>query len=254
MKLFAETIGSGPDIVLLHGWGIHSVIWQFVVAELRHDFRVTVIDLPGFGRSSSLDDYSLENVIESILAVAPTTAIWVGWSLGGLIATKITRYHPERVVKLVCVASNPSFLNQNKNWPGIAQSLLEKFADDLSQDYVGTLMRFLLLQFYGHPLDKSMLSWLQANLFQYGKPTMATLLASLQLLKQLDCREDLKCLADKVLFVLGRLDTLVPARLAQALYALLPGVRVTVLPKASHALFLTHQSEFINEIRQFAHE
>ncbi len=42
---------QAPDLVLLHGWGLHSVVWDPVVPALLQHFQVTVIDLPGMGRS-----------------------------------------------------------------------------------------------------------------------------------------------------------------------------------------------------------
>src|SRR3990167_1523074 len=58
--LFAETMGDGPELVLLHGWGLHSGIFEPIRAELTRQFRVTFIDLPGFGQSAApTEPYSL---------------------------------------------------------------------------------------------------------------------------------------------------------------------------------------------------
>lgn len=249
-KLFSESFGQGPNLVLLHGWGIHSGIWQFVIPKLSKEFRITSIDLPGFGRSKALEDNSIENIITYILDVAPSKAHWIGWSLGGLLATRIASKYPDRVEKLICVASSPKFLKTN-DWPGIDLTLLEQFANQLDKDYVGTLTRFLFLQFYGTKQDKEMMRWLQSNLFLYGKPTMCTLKAGLTILQTLDCREELKTLSCKVLYLLGRLDTLVPAQLTEALQDFPSHVETVLLPKASHAIFLTHEQEFLNQVRSF---
>ena len=49
--LYSHTLGSGPDVVLLHGWGMHSGVWEDVVEALLDHHRVTVLDLPGHGYS-----------------------------------------------------------------------------------------------------------------------------------------------------------------------------------------------------------
>jgi pimeloyl-[acyl-carrier protein] methyl ester esterase len=218
-KLFSESFGQGPDLVLLHGWGMHSGVWQRVALKLSETFRVTLIDLPGFGRSPVLSDDSVSSIIKHILEVAPLKATWIGWSLGGLIATKIASNFPERVTKLICVASSPKFL-QEANWPGLAADVLEKFANQLHHDYEGTLNRFLLLQFHGLVVEKDMMQWLQSNLFKYGKPTLHTLTTGLLMLNTLDCRNEIKNIACPIEYILGRLDTLVPAKIVEDLPAL----------------------------------
>ena len=43
--------GQGPELVLLHGWAMHSGIWGGVVDVLASEFRVNLVDLPGHGQS-----------------------------------------------------------------------------------------------------------------------------------------------------------------------------------------------------------
>lgn len=253
-KLFSVTKGQGQNIVLLHGFGAHSGIWQFIVEELCSDFTVTTIDLPGFGRSEKLADFSLENMISKILECAPSRAIWLGWSLGGLIATKIANLYPERVSKLICVASNPKFIKEEA-WPGVTLETLQKFTQQLCEDYEGTLMRFILLQFHGLPVNKKMMSWMQQNMFLYGKPEFDTLNHSLALLEKLDCREVLKKINCKILYILGQTDAIVPSKIVAPLLSnLFNKIKTIVIPKASHAPFLTHQQQFLDYVRQFAHD
>jgi pimeloyl-[acyl-carrier protein] methyl ester esterase len=250
-RIFTITMGSGVDIVLLHGWGVHSGIWQFIAEKLAKQCRVTLVDLPGFGQSEGviLHD-SLDAVIEQILAVTPQRAIWLGWSLGGLIATYIASYHPERVIKLISVASSPKFIKE-ETWPGIESSLLHKFADQLATDYEATLMRFLLLQFYGTVQNKNILRWLQRNLFTYGKPRLATLYGGLTLLEKLDLRAELAVISCPILYFFGRLDALVPVQVVEAVRELNPAIQCIIFPKASHGLFLSHEDEFLTQILQF---
>ncbi|MHB8535916.1 MAG: alpha/beta fold hydrolase, partial [Sulfuricaulis sp.] len=51
MTIFYERSGHGPDVVLVHGWGLHGGVWADIARGLSKDFRVTVPDLPGHGRS-----------------------------------------------------------------------------------------------------------------------------------------------------------------------------------------------------------
>ena len=108
---------SAPELVVLHGWGMHSLVWDEVIPGLLEKFQVTVIDLPGFGRSPMPGgDYDLEYLITHVLAVAPKKAVWLGWSLGGLVALAIAAKHPERVDGVIGVSCNPRF-TRNEQWP-----------------------------------------------------------------------------------------------------------------------------------------
>lgn len=252
-KLFYETTGQGPDIVLLHGWGNHSGIWQFVIEELAKEFRVTTIDLPGFGQSDMISDYSTTTIAKHLENIVPAEAIWVGWSMGGLIATKFALLYPHRVKKLICVASSPKFLKEEA-WPGMEAALLGKFSQDLDVNYEATLKRFILLQFYGVTVNKEIIHWFNSNLFLHGKPELAALNAGLKLLESEDLRSELINLNCPLLYLLGKMDTLVPKKIVEALSMLKENIRSVVFEKASHALFISHQNEFLNEVRSFANE
>ncbi|MCV5870744.1 pimeloyl-[acyl-carrier protein] methyl ester esterase, partial [Escherichia coli] len=47
-KLHWQSFGQGPDLVLLHGWGMNGAVWQQTVESLQPYFRVHVVDLPGY--------------------------------------------------------------------------------------------------------------------------------------------------------------------------------------------------------------
>lgn len=249
--VFTQVIGKGPNLVLLHGWGVHSVVWKFIAEKLANEFTVTLVDLPGFGRSNStVDSYDINSITAAILEVVPDQAIWIGWSLGGLIATHVALHYPQRIEKLVAVASTPRF-TRDYDWPGMDLKILQQFADQLMQDYEATVFRFLLLQFHGTFGYKTKLQWLEKNLFIYNKPTIEVLLGSLQLLQSIDLRSKIADLQCPTLYLLGRLDALVPSDIASSLTMFNKNIQCMIVPKASHALFLSHEDEFLKMLNMF---
>jgi haloalkane dehalogenase len=48
-----QTVGTGPDVVFVHGWPLHSATWRHVVERLQDRFTCHLIDLPGAGGSRS---------------------------------------------------------------------------------------------------------------------------------------------------------------------------------------------------------
>ena len=90
MSIWTSTQGTGTDIVVIHGWGMNANVWQTLLPELTSQFRVTQIDLPGFGDSHSLTlSPSLEAICHDILPSLPQQFHVLGWSLGGLVATQL---------------------------------------------------------------------------------------------------------------------------------------------------------------------
>ncbi|MCI2282692.1 alpha/beta fold hydrolase [Colwellia sp. MSW7] len=97
-------MGQKPLLVLLHGWGLNSAVWQPLIASLPQNFtdrfNIVTVDLPGFGTNVSkvVSPYTLANICQSISATIHRPAIYLGWSLGGLIATEMALSHPEKVL------------------------------------------------------------------------------------------------------------------------------------------------------------
>jgi carboxylesterase BioH (pimeloyl-CoA synthesis) len=86
--LYSSTIGSGPDLVLLHGWGFNSELFNDLIDQYKNQYRITKIDLPGHGRSDNVDG-GLNEWCNEIIKILPNNPILLGWSLGGLLAIKI---------------------------------------------------------------------------------------------------------------------------------------------------------------------
>ena len=73
-------------MVLVHGWGMHSGVWEDVVEALLDHCRVTLLDLPGHGYSRSMVAGHALNDLAAALAARrrrePPEWVgrWVGWS------------------------------------------------------------------------------------------------------------------------------------------------------------------------------
>jgi len=81
--LHIETSGQGPDLVLLHGWAMHSGIWGSVRDSLAQRFRLHLVDLPGHGLSPMCEPGTLEHLTGIVADILPENCMLGGWSLGG---------------------------------------------------------------------------------------------------------------------------------------------------------------------------
>jgi len=252
MPLYTHTLGEGSGIVLVHGWGMHSGVWEDVVEGLLDHYRVTVLDLPGHGYSQgpearrTLSDWAL-----AVLAATPAPAAWIGWSLGGLVAQRAALIAPERVSRLVLVNSTPCFV-QRPDWPyGMALSVLHRFAEELRQDYHAVLRRFVALEVHGGEHASAQLKQLKAMLFQHGEPDVATLEDGLAILETTDLRAECSRIQCPTLLLMGQRDQLVPAEAGEAMLQRLPDARLHVFPRAGHAPFFSHLPGFLAQLRAF---
>ena len=104
--------GQGPPLVLIQGLGIGRWGWEPVVDRLARQFRVIAVDNRGIGASDApLGSYSTRAMAADVLAVLDdagvASASVVGTSLGGMVAQELALEHPDRVDRLVLVATIP---------------------------------------------------------------------------------------------------------------------------------------------------
>jgi pimeloyl-[acyl-carrier protein] methyl ester esterase len=252
MSLYIEQSGQGPDLVMIHGWGAHGGIWSELVENLDDHFRVTVIDLPGSGRSSPMDKkFSLESVIEEIKTVIPRPATWLGWSLGALIVMALAVSAKERVEKMILVGSSPCFVKKPDWQCATSEGVLNNFAEALKSNYRKTLIRFLSLQMGDSEEARRVLRIQREMLFQFGEPDIATLEEMLVMLQQADLRDQLDHLEQPTLLIHGSRDTLAPLAAAEYMQAHLKNSALLDIEGAGHIPFLTHSKLCAQNIKEF---
>ena len=103
--------GSGPTVVLLHGFADDKTVWLAVAKELTPHFHVVIPDLPGWGESSrdmaaNYDiDHQAARLQDFLQALGLRRVLLVGHSMGGAIAGVYAAEHPGQVAGLALVDS-----------------------------------------------------------------------------------------------------------------------------------------------------
>ena len=146
MGLHVQQVGQGPDVALVHGWAFNGRVWRELVASLMQDFRVTVVDLPGHGRSPEMPGaYTMETLAQQVLALFQRPVTWVGWSLGAMVGLAAACLPHTAIARMVLIGATPRFA-RGPDWAhGLAPAQLREFAEALERDCRGTLVRFLSL-------------------------------------------------------------------------------------------------------------
>jgi pimeloyl-[acyl-carrier protein] methyl ester esterase len=263
MVMHVEALGQGRDIVLVHGWGLHGGVWRGLAGRLAASFRVLLPDLPGHGRSPAANgDFTLADVVAELQGHMTAPAVWVGWSLGALVALTAARRFPQRVSRLVLIGATPKFV-QAPDWPcAMPLQTLAQFARDLEDDYHATLVRFLSLQMGSGDVPgctsaanagsaSAAVRQLRALLMEHGEPEPAALRSGLQWLADTDLRADLPAITAPALVLHGQHDRLVPPAAAEFLARQLPAARLALIRSAGHAPFLSHPDATWSALTEF---
>ena len=227
--------GNGLPLVLIHGWGFDSRIWNTVLPKLIDNYEVYCVDLPGFGLSPVMDWDIFKS---SLLAQLPATFALGGWSLGGMVATRLILEEPSRVTHLINIASSPCFL-EDSLWPGIPKTTLLTFSERLITDPDKVLNEFMALQ-------------LRGQRFQiFTSPTIHGLKMGLDWILSWDFRNELVRIQSPVLYIFGRLDAIIPVKTMSVMQEKFPGFEYILINKAAHALFLSHLATLESSINSF---
>ncbi|MGB5834545.1 MAG: pimeloyl-ACP methyl ester esterase BioH [Thiohalocapsa sp.] len=240
------------DLVMLHGWGMNSAVWGALLSALGGRLKPVPIDLPGHGDEPF--DAALRwlpHWADDCLRRAPDHAIWLGWSLGGMVAIQAALQAPKRVHALVLMGATPRFV-QAVDWrAAVAEETLVQFGDGLRDDPDAVLDRFLALQVRGSSEARATLRKLRGELARRPAPDPEALSAGLDILREEDLRGPLPDLTMPALWLFGDRDTLVPSPVAERVSLLTHQARTRVIGGAAHAAFLSHTETVVGEINAF---
>ncbi|BBB33650.1 conserved hypothetical protein [Thermotomaculum hydrothermale] len=105
MKLYSETMGQGKTILFIHGFGVNTYTWRYLMPEFSKSYKCIAINLKGFGKSPKPFDnkYSffdhLENVLKFIEENRLKDFVIVGNSYGGGLAMGIALEYKKRGIE-----------------------------------------------------------------------------------------------------------------------------------------------------------
>jgi pimeloyl-ACP methyl ester carboxylesterase len=111
-----EAHGQGAAILLTHGFGATGRMWDEQVEEFTDRYRLILWDLPGHGESGIGAAATAANLIEDMRAILDAEeagrAIMIGLGIGGDLALRFWRDHPDRVRGLVLIGTMPGLRSQ----------------------------------------------------------------------------------------------------------------------------------------------
>lgn len=139
------------SLVLLSGWGIDARVWQSLAPYWPEDVTVRTPDWPGYGeRGGDTLPTSMPELASKVADDLTEDAIWVGWSLGGLLAGALLAHLPPPRA-LVMVGTGARFCLES----GVTEAELAIFRHAFARDPHATWQHFLRWQLQGEPAPRA---------------------------------------------------------------------------------------------------
>lgn len=220
--------GSGPPLILLHGYGGSARWWQQNIRPLGTIRRVYALDIPGFGGSRMREPFRLTRVADLLgrwmdrLGLPPSDV--VSHSMGGQLALILAARRPDRVRSLVAAA--PAGIPFAGGLPWIArQAWRSRTRGD---------PRFTPIVVRGA---------LRAG--------PRTLWHAVSQIRAVDVREHLAVVRAPTLILWGDHDRLLPVANGPLIAAALTGAQLEVIPGAGHNLMWEQPARFNAAVADF---
>ena len=238
-------IGSGPPVVLLHGWTCNRLFWREQVPFLARDHRVLAPDFRGHGQSEVPDEgYTLERLAEDVhivmrdLKMSP--AVIVGHSMGGMVAQQLAASHGEDVSGLVLMATAAA---------DPEGTLLSKriAAEAPREGYRAAFLRYFP-QWFIPEADPDLLEWVKSQMIRTPEPVSLGLVRSYQ---DLDLRPGLREVRVPSLVIGATGDVSAPPLRSQELARLITGARLVVIDGVGHFVQLERPAEVNGALAEY---
>ncbi|MCE4943669.1 alpha/beta hydrolase [Streptomyces albulus] len=239
--LYYEDEGTGPALLLLHGWGTSARTWGAQLADLTRDHRVVTVDWRGCGRSARpLRGNTTAGVVSDLVALIGALRldrpVVVGSSIGATFATELGVRRPELTSGVIAV-DGPAY------WPSSGMPLAE-LTDGLRRDRAGTLAAWVP-QWYAPGTSPALVDWTVRQILDSGVHIDEHFAAA----AAYDPRPVLPALRVPIHYLHGALDTEIPLEVPRACAALTPGAGLSVIAGAGHMPQQERPAEFNAALR-----
>jgi pimeloyl-ACP methyl ester carboxylesterase len=240
VKLYYEVHGSGPAILLTHGYSATSQMWAGQVDALSKNHTLVTWDMRGHGQSDYPEDPSAYSEAATVAdmaavldAVGAPEAVIGGLSLGGYMSLAFHLAHPERTRALLIIDTGPGYKNDEarEGWNRNALAT----ADRYEREGLGNLARGSVEMRTSRHRDATGLAR-----------------AARGMLTQKDARviSSLPSIAVPAIVVVGANDTPFLAA-SDYMTAKIPGAQKVVIPDAGHAANIDQPAAFNAALTDF---
>jgi pimeloyl-ACP methyl ester carboxylesterase len=252
-SFFVRQEGSGPVLVLLHGFPLDHSMWDDLVRNLRDDYTVIAIDQRGFGRSrggvsdvTSMDDFAddLNSILDELGVTDPITL--AGLSMGGYVSFAFLRKYASRVSALILcdtrsVADTPEAANKRLE---LADRVLTEGAQIVAEAMLPRLTSRETREDLPQVVDA-------LRNVMLSTPPRSIAAALRGMAARPDVTEELANITVPTLVLVGEQDEISPPEEMRELASKIPNSQFVIVPKSGH-MTTCESPAFVNaKIREF---
>jgi 3-oxoadipate enol-lactonase len=241
---YSDTGGSGPALVLIHGWPFNSSLWDPQVEAIAGRARLIAPDLMGFGASDAPDDpshYSMSTFADQVRSVIDDARL----DRVVLAGLSMWRRHREVIRALI--------LADTRAEADTSESIAKRTAQQEQVRAEGT-----------EPVAQGLLEGLLSETTRTGKPdVVARVLAVMDnppdgyvggleaMKRRADSTDDLTTIDVPTLVIVGERDAITPAAAARTMHEHVGGSQLVVVPEAGHISNLEGPAAFNGAVAAF---
>lgn len=242
-----EQLGEGRDLLLLHSLLTDRHSFSPIVPALARSRRVSLLALPGFGRSappagSTIEDYA-DRVAEFVRTLPGKPDVLAN-GFGGFVAVALAARHGPQLGKLVLADTGACFPEQGRvPFRAMADAVEKNGMEAIVQAAVRRIFPEAYLAAHPEAAGQRREVLLRADPRRFAVACRA--------LAQVDLRAALPAVRNPTLVVVGALDAATPPELGRELAVNIPGARFVELPGCGHCPPLEQPDAFLDAVRSF---
>jgi pimeloyl-ACP methyl ester carboxylesterase len=232
-----EWVAGRKTLVFIHGSGGDQTSWVNQYDQLKNDFNIAVMELPGHGGSGGKGEQDVEKYAQWVRAALPvfgvSMPVIVGHSLGAAIALTFAIKYGELIKGIVVFGGgvkmpvNPLILEGVRKDPAAVMALTAKIA-------VAKKNRERL-----------------ANILAQRKPNPDVLYGDFLACDRLDIADTVKKIKLPTLIICGQEDKMTPPVNSESLRDSIPGAKLTLIAEAGHMVMMEDPEAFNKALKTF---
>jgi 3-oxoadipate enol-lactonase len=251
VELAYDDVGSGPAVVLVHGYPFNRTMWNEQVTALRDNYRVIRLDLRGQGESESSEGPATMNLMAQDIAslldqLDISRAVIGGLSMGGYVTLAFHKLFPTRVERLL-LADTRAQADTEENKKVRAEQAQKILAEGMGG--IADMMLPKLLTPETVSKRPEVVKRVRAMMLQTKPEGAASALGGMAVRE--DQTERLSEIKVPTLILVGREDAITPVADSEAMHAAIAGSRFLVIENAGHVSNIEQPQQFNKALIDF---
>lgn len=251
IELVYDNVGSGPAVLLLHGYPFNRSMWREQADALKANYRVITPDLRGLGESSATQEpATMDKMAEDVAALLDELqverAVLGGLSMGGYVAFAFYSRFQTRVRALILADTRPQADTDEAKRDRLsqAQKILKEGMESIADDFMKKVLTPATL--YQRPEITERVRAMIVTTKPQGAASALRGMAARR-----DQTDLLPEIAAPTLIIVGNEDRLTPPRDAELMHKEVRGSRLEIIEGASHLSNLEQPEKFNRAVKDF---